>query len=389
MGNGKEKPEKSGQKDMFECEKEEALEELRQACVIPEHLPTPKDTTKSAPSKLKPMKHPQKDLFVCDIADVILKDDMASMEHPFYSLSKKPDRRARRYENNGKWIEFRPSVKGLPTIYDKDLIIYAISHLVAGLEEGEDIPKTVEIDPYAFFLFTERGTGGRDYESLCDSLDRIDGTRYRTNVVFDGKKKDEWMGIIDKAALETDEKTNRPKKLWITLSDMIIEAIKERKNVLTLHKDYFRLRKPMERRIYELARKHCGMQEEKKFNLSTLHVKSGSKASLREFRRGLKALIKENALPDYEMKFDEEKDQVIFRNRKKWWEKKKKQSGRFIPLKPDTYQEARQAAPTYDVYYLEQEWRNWWVESGEPDLKSPDKAFIAFCKKRYKKTPTP
>jgi plasmid replication initiation protein len=195
--------------------------------------------------QLRPSKYPQGDLFVCDVTDVILKEDMASMEHPFYSLSKKPDREPRRYQHNEKWIEFRPSIKGLPTIYDKDLIIYAISHLVAGLEEGQDIPKTVEIDPYSFFLFTQRSTGGRDYQALVDSLDRIDGTRYRTNVVFNGTKTDEWMGIIDKASLETDEKTNRPRKLRITLSDMIIEAIQERKNVLTLHRDYFRLRKPI------------------------------------------------------------------------------------------------------------------------------------------------
>ena len=116
----------------------------------------------------------------------------------------------------------RPSLKGLPTIYDKDLIIYAISHLVAGLEEGDDIPKTVEIDPYSFFLFTQRGTGGRDYQALVDSLDRIDGTRYRTNVVFSGTKTDEWMGIIDKASLETDEKTHKP--------DGVIEYQVVRKN---------------------------------------------------------------------------------------------------------------------------------------------------------------
>lgn len=389
MTNSQNNQEKATQKDLFSPENTSSIsDEQPKACVIPERLSTLLDTQKPSPPKLKPMKYPQNDLFVCDITDVILKDDMASMEHPFYSLSKKPDRNTRRYEHNGKWIEFRPSIKGLPTIYDKDLIIYAISHLIAGLEEGDEVPKTVEIDPYSFFLFTERGTGGRDYESLCDSLDRIDGTRYRTNVVFDGGKKDEWMGIIDKAALETDEKTNRPKKLWITLSDMIIEAIKDRKNVLTLHKDYFRLRKPMERRIYELARKHCGAQENAKFNLSTLHIKSGSKASLREFRRGLKSMVKENALPDYVIEFDDEKDQVIFKNREKWWDKRK-QSGNYIHLKPDTYQEARSVAPSYDIYYLEQEWRSWWHESGEPDLKSPDKAFIAFCAKRYKNKPSP
>ncbi len=113
------------------------------------------------PKQLKPLKHPQGDLFVCDVTDVILKDDMASMEHPFYSLSKKPDRDPRRYEYKGQWIEFRPSIKGMPTIYDKDLIIYAISQLIGGMKEGRPVSKRVLIEPYAFLTFTQRGTGGR------------------------------------------------------------------------------------------------------------------------------------------------------------------------------------------------------------------------------------
>ncbi|AUZ86134.1 hypothetical protein CDW43_15900 (plasmid) [Methylophaga nitratireducenticrescens] len=94
-----------------------------------------------ASSQLKKLKHPQGDLFVIDTLDVIIKDDMPSMEHPFYSLSKKPDFSVRRYEFKDRWIEFRPSIKGLPTIYDKDLIIYAISNLIAALDEGQEPPK--------------------------------------------------------------------------------------------------------------------------------------------------------------------------------------------------------------------------------------------------------
>jgi len=339
---------------------------------------------------LKPLKHLQGDLFVCDVTDVILKDDMASMEHPFYSLSKKPDRESRRYEHNGKWIEFRPSIKGLPTIYDKDLIIYAISHLVAGLEEGEDIPKTVEIDPYAFFVFTQRSTGGRDYDALVDSLDRIDGTRYRTNVVFNGTKTDEWMGIIDKASLETDEHTNKPRRLRITLSDMIVEAIRERKNVLTLHRDYFRLRKPIQRRVYELARKHCGNQPSWPAYVKTLHIKSGSKGSLREFRRALKELAEEDGLPDYRIEFDEDSDRVVFINRRtKRAEAVCADDDHLPPLDPETYINAKSVAPGYDVYYLEREWREWWVDSGKPPLTNPDKAFVGFCKRRHEKNPNP
>jgi Replication initiator protein A len=43
----------------------------------------------------------------------VLKDLIPQMEHPFYSLSKKPDTQIRRYEHNGNWLEIVPSVKGL------------------------------------------------------------------------------------------------------------------------------------------------------------------------------------------------------------------------------------------------------------------------------------
>ncbi len=52
---------------------------------------------------------------------------MQHMEHPFYSLSKKPETSVKRYRNGEHWLEITPSVKGLATIYDKDILIYCIS----------------------------------------------------------------------------------------------------------------------------------------------------------------------------------------------------------------------------------------------------------------------
>src|SRR6266481_7421730 len=93
------------------------------------------DTPKE--NNLLPERHLQNDLFMCDVADAVLKDDMASMEHPFFSLAKKPETAIRRYENGDKWVEVVPSVKGLATIYDKDILIYCISQLIAKSNEGE------------------------------------------------------------------------------------------------------------------------------------------------------------------------------------------------------------------------------------------------------------
>ena len=63
--------------------------------------------------RLLPDRHPVRDFFIADILDWALKDDRHSMEHPFFSLSKIPDLRERRYEHNGNSIGITPSIKGL------------------------------------------------------------------------------------------------------------------------------------------------------------------------------------------------------------------------------------------------------------------------------------
>ena len=98
--------------------------------MVPE-TPNPDD-------RLLPERHPQQDLFICDVADAVLKDVLQEMEHPFYSLSKKPVTNIREYHHQDRWIKITPSVEGLATIYDKDLLIYAISQLVSKMNKGEE-----------------------------------------------------------------------------------------------------------------------------------------------------------------------------------------------------------------------------------------------------------
>jgi plasmid replication initiation protein len=45
----------------------------------------------------------------------------------------------------------------------------------------------------------------------------------------------------------------------VTLSEWLYNAVAARE-VLTLNRDYFRLGGALERRLYEVARKHCGRQ---------------------------------------------------------------------------------------------------------------------------------
>jgi hypothetical protein len=56
-------------------------------------------------------------------------------------------------------------------------------------------------------------------------------------------------------------------------------------------------------------------------------------------------------------------------------------------LRTETYEEARAAAPGYDIYYLEREWREWWSKTGKPKLENPDAAYLGFCRSRHSRTP--
>jgi hypothetical protein len=52
-----------------------------------------------------------------------------------------------------------------------------------------------------------------------------------------------------------------------------------------------------------------------------------------------------------------------------------------IRLQTATYEKAKRAAPGFDVYALEQEWRNWIAKKGKQP-KNPDIAFVGFCRRK-------
>src|SRR5205085_3894256 len=236
---------------------------------------TPKDN-----GNLLPYRHQQHDLFVCDVADAVLKDDMASMEHPFFSLSKKPETSIRRYENGDRWLEVVPSVKGLATIYDKDILIYCISQLIAKMNDGQTPSPYVRIVAKDLLIFINRSIGGKDYDALVQALERLDGTRIRTNVRTGSEQEFNGFGLIESFMLRRSENTGRILEIAVKLSDWVFRSIAA-KEVLTLHPDYFRLSKPIERRVYEIARKHCGKQDSWKISVEMLQLKCGSRAPLK------------------------------------------------------------------------------------------------------------
>ena len=322
---------------------------------------------------LLPDRYPQMELFLCDVFDALPKDDMATMEHPVFSLSTRPDRRILKYEHRGTRIEVTPSVKGLATIHDKDILIFCISQLMAALNASRAVSRTVVLRAHDLLIATNRETSGDAYRRLREAFERLAGTRIVTNLTTGDVEVTTGFGLIEKWEIVRKTRGGRMVSVSVTLSDWLYRAVLS-KSVLTLSRDYFRLRKPLERRIYELARKHCGRQDQWRVSVETLLKKSGSASPRRVFRRMLRDMIAVNHLPDYEIQ-EEPGDIIRFSYRAAVLE-----GPEAPPLSPDTLDAARALLPGADVYALEADWRAFWVRSGRPQLRSADRAFLGFVR---------
>lgn len=316
-----------------------------------------------------------RDFFVCDILQASPKDDLATMEHPFFSLSTRPDRTIRHYEHNGTQITVTPSVRGRATIHDKDILIYCISQLMAALNAGREISRTLKLTAYDLLVATRRDTGGDSYLRLREAFERLAGTRITTNIVTGEDETTSGFGLIEAWEIVRKSRGGRMVSVTVTLSDWLFRAVQS-KSVLTLSRDYFSLRKPLERRIYELARKHCGQQRTWRASVATLHAKAGSDAPLRVFRAALRRMIVDDNLPDYEIA--EDLGDVIVITRRRLIE----DVTGLAAFDADTLDQARVMAPGWDVYALEAEWRGFWVASGRQKLARPDKAFLGWLRGR-------
>ncbi|MEA3641766.1 MAG: replication initiator protein A [Lamprobacter sp.] len=252
----------------------------------------------------------------CDDLDAVPKDDIGSMEYPMFSLSKNQDHTIREYTYNGRTVTIVPGGYGLATIWDKDILIYCTSQLIAAQERGQPISRTLWIRGNDLLKSIMRRTDGRNCANIKAALNRLSGTRITTDITTNGKRTHAGFGLIDRWEMVTavgDE--NRTIAIEVVISEWLYNAILSNE-VLSLPKAYFLLTKAHERRLYELARKHCGKQASWQISLTKLHTKTGSTCTLKEFRRKIKAIAEENPLPDYKLVYQPESDMVRFYSRK-------------------------------------------------------------------------
>ena len=212
------------------------------------------------------------------------------------------------------------------------------------------------------------------------------------NITTGGVEQIDGFSLIDRYRIVRETRDGRMLDLEVTLSDWVFNAIAG-DDVLTLNRRYFQLRKPLERRLYELARKQCGTQPEWKCGLDKLKARTGSTSSDKEFRRLVRAICKadeeHNHMPDYAFRLDADILTVtpkpeFLENYAPKPDQDKVTGGYILPLSPDTFEQARELAPTWDINVLVAEWRSYAARQQEAP-KNPDAAFLGFCKSWFKK----
>jgi hypothetical protein len=139
----------------------------------------------------------QGEFFVCDFFEPLPKGDLGTMEHPVFSLATRPDRRMLEYTHNGVEVTVTPSVKGRATIHDKDILIFCISQLLAAINAGREVSRTLQLTAHDLLTATRRDTSGDGYRRLRDAFERLAGTRITTNITTGGVEVTQGFGLIE------------------------------------------------------------------------------------------------------------------------------------------------------------------------------------------------
>ena len=304
------------QPDLFDASSGTPLSPAELAAAGVPAAVTPADQPGGKRAALLPARYMNQDFFLCDMFDYALKDDGASMEAPIFTLSTKPDLSVWHWESKdgSRAVTVTPSVLGRATQFDKDVLIYVVSQMTEALnrERADAKNRTVRFVVYDYLVSTNKPTGGKEYQRLEAAFERLRGTSIKTDIKTGGQRLKEGFGIIDSwSVIEKSPDDERMIAVEVTFSKWLFNAVQAHE-VLTIHRDYFRLRKPLERRLYELARKHCGQQAMWVIGLDLLREKCGSKMELKAFRRAIKGVIQTDTLPEYRLAMAADKDQVLF-----------------------------------------------------------------------------
>lgn len=183
------------------------------------------------------------------------------VEIPLYVLREKIDRPSAdiffwesRDKKQSLEIRSNSNSYGRATIFDKDLLIYILSHFVNAARSGrpESDSRTFYVDVHNYLMCTQKVAGPGAYARFIATLNRSLNTR----IVREEKSRvgivREEDGIIDSWRVKDSSSAGLPITVEIVLSEWVFQTFKKRSFFRIPHA-YFQCSAAITRRIHELA----------------------------------------------------------------------------------------------------------------------------------------
>ncbi|WP_182356623.1 replication initiator protein A [Komagataeibacter europaeus] len=219
------------------------------------------------------------------------------MSWPFFSLSKSP----RHVPVSFRMGHVTMHVAGrddtpMATIWDADILIWAVSTLVAARQRGQPLSPHVRGSMRDVLRFLDRGETSARYARLRAGLERLADTRVTTSLrqTREGALGFSWIVAWQERRGELD----------LILPQWLCDAV-GRRAVLDLDPRYFALTGGFERWLYLLVRRHAGRQKDGwAFDLPHLHEKSASRSPYPRFVFEIRRLVTADSLPGYRLRLE-------------------------------------------------------------------------------------
>lgn len=255
------------------------------------------------------------DFFVHGLFEVGGRDGRSIMDVAPFRLSKR-DKRAGEvihYDLPDGYVEVKSGPDGMASVWDYDIVLMMISHLTESMNrwrdgKGEKPSRTFTPHVSDILKFARRGDGSRQAEQIESALDRLKGTTLKTvrdRKTADGKmmREVEAEGLISGYRVVSRTDTHRISIVEIEAPKWIYREVVEGKKpeVLTVHPDYFLIDPGIGRFLYRLARRAAG-KDSARWSFQTIFERSGSAGTFKKFCQNLRRIIKDNDLPEYELK---------------------------------------------------------------------------------------
>ena len=242
----------------------------------------------------------QLELFRALPGDLAPRDAQDLMAYPFFSLSKSHRVTPIDFRMGEVAIRAEATAEhGMATIWDADVLIWAASQLVEARDKGLRTSRLMAATPYEILTFIGRGTSVRDYHRLKAALDRLQSTTVTLRQPTERRMhRFSWVNEWKERA----DAHGRPLGIELIVPDRLYAALLNDALVLTIDRAYFRLTGGLERWLYRIVRKHAGRQPGGWcFEISHLHVKSGSLSPLKRFAFELRDITRRQPLPGFRL----------------------------------------------------------------------------------------